>query len=164
MRKTITALATAALVGAFASAALAGGFAVATVENLPEEFEAGTTYVLDYTIRAHGETPVDSGASFVTLRNGSESLRFDATNHGNGTYTVEVTVPAEGSWDWEVVSEGWGSQPLGTIEVAAATTGAGLGLIDAAKVILPLATLAAAVFTLRSSVRTRAGSAPAHTG
>lgn len=164
MRKAITALATAALVGAFASTALAGGFAVATIENLPEKFEAGTTYSLDYTIRAHGETPVDSGASFVTLRNGSESLRFDAINHGNGTYAVEVTVPTEGAWDWEVVSEGWGSQPLGTIEVAAANAGAGLGLIDAAKVILPLATLAAAVFTLRSWARTRAGSAPAHTG
>lgn len=166
MRNTMTALATAALVMAMASTALAGGFAVATVENLPEEFEAGTTYSLDYTIRAHGETPVDSGSSFVTLRNGSESLRFDAVNHGDGTYTVEITAPSGGSWDWEVVSDGWGSQSLGTIEIAAATASAGIDLVDTLKIILPLATLAAALFTFRQWTKTKAKteSAPAQTG
>jgi len=166
MRKAITALSAATLVMAVAAPALAGGWAVTSFENLPGEFEAGTTYTLDYTIRAHGETPVDSGASYVMLRDfdGDQSHRFDALNHGDGTYTVEVTIPREGTWEWEVVSEGWGPQPMGTMEVAAAAASAGLGAIDALKVILPLATLIAAIFTIREWARTRAGSATAETG
>ena len=164
MRKIITALASAALVMGVASMALAGGWAVTSFENLPEEFEAGTTYTLDYVILQHGQTPADSGASFVTLRNGKESLRFDAVNHGDGTYTVELTIPAEGTWEWEVVSEGWGPQPMGNIKVAAAAANAGFGLVDALKVILPLATLIAAMFTIREWAKTREGSAPAETG
>lgn len=155
MRRVITALATAALL-AIGSPALAGGWAVTSFENLPNEFETGATYTLDYVILQHGQTPADSGASFVTFRNGKESLRFDAVNHGDGTYTVEVTIPTEGSWEWEVVSEGWGPQPLGNIEVAAPGAAAsGLGIVAVLKVVLPLATLIAAIFTLRQWPRTR---------
>jgi len=165
MRKIITALASVALVMGVASMALAGGWAVTSFENLPEKFEAGTTYTLDYVILQHGQTPADSGASYVMLRDfeGDQSLRFNAVNHGDGTYTVEVTIP-EGTWDWEVVSEGWGPQPMGTIEVAAAAASAGFGLVDALKVILPLVTLIAAMFTIREWAKTREGSAPAETG
>jgi hypothetical protein len=163
MRNAITALATAALL-TIGSTALAGGWAVTSFENLPGEFEAGATYTLDYVILQHGQTPADSGASFVTFRNGKESLRFDGVNHGNGTYTAEVTIPAEGTWSWSVSSEGWGTHDLGTLHVAPAAESAGLGLMDAAKVILPLATLVAAILTLRSWTNTRAGSPRAETG
>jgi len=163
MRNAVTALATAALLS-IASTALAGGWAVTSFENLPSEFEAGATYTLDFVILQHGQTSADSGASFVTFRNGNESLRYDAVNHRDGTYTVEVTIPGEGAWEWEVVSEGWGSQPMGTIEVVPGGAPAGFDLVDALKVILPLATLAAATFTIREWARTRSGSAPAETG
>lgn len=164
MRKTVTALTTAVLL-AIASTALAGGWAVTSFEELPSEFEAGTTYSLDYVILQHGETPADSGASYVTLRDSEgESLRFDAMNHGDGTYTVEVTIPSEGSWEWEVVSEGWGPQPMGTIEAVPGGAPAGFDLVDALKVILPLATLVAGTLTIREWARTRAGSAPAESG
>lgn len=166
MRKAITALATAALLG-IASTALAGGWAVTSFENLPESFEAGTTYSLDYTIRAHGQTPVDSGASHVMFRNFDvdESLRFDAVNHGDGTYTVEITLPVEGSWQWGVTSEGWGTQELGAIEVAAfGAAASGFEMNDALRVILPLATLIAAAFTVREWSRARTGAATTETG
>ncbi|MGH8945908.1 MAG: hypothetical protein ACRDVL_07155 [Acidimicrobiia bacterium] len=165
MRRATIIVAAAGLSLALAAPALAGGWAVTTFENLPESFEAGTTYTLDYTIRQHGKTPVDSGASHVMLRNFDQLLRFDAANHGDGTYSVEVTVPSDGSWEWEVVSEGWGSQPLGTIEVAAPVVApAGFELLDAFKVILPLATLIAAAFTLREWARARSETPSPQTG
>lgn len=166
MRKAITALAAAALF-AIASPALAGGWAVTNFENLPDELQAGTTYSLDYTIRAHGQTPVDSGASHVMLRNfdADESLRFDAVNHGDGTYTVEIALPVEGSWQWDVTSEGWGTQELGVIEVAASSAVAsGSGIVGVLKVVLPLATLIAAAFTLREWSRARVGTPTTETG
>lgn len=164
MTKAITALFTATLVMALAGPALAGGWAVTSFEDLPDEFEAGNTYTLDYVILQHGQTPADSGASFVTFRNGKESLRFDAINHGDGTYTVEISIPSDGTWEWEVVSEGWGPQPLGSIDVTAEAAGAGLDLMDVLKVILPLATVAAALLTLREWSKTRSGSPTAETG
>lgn len=94
-RRAIVAWGVVAITMAMASTALAGGWAVTTVDSMPEEFEAGTTYTIEYTIRQHGKTPVDSGASHVMLRQPKtgESLRFHAENHGDGTYSVEVTVP-----------------------------------------------------------------------
>jgi hypothetical protein len=167
MRRAIITLATAALVVATASTALAGGFAVTTVESMPDEFDAGATYTIEYTVRAHGKTPVDSGASYLMLRNskGGKSLKFDAVNHGDGTYSVEVTIPTEGSWEWEVVSEGWGPQPLGNIEVGAAAAAASPNpVIDALKVMLPAATLLAAALTVRAWSRERATAPTAETG
>lgn len=166
MRKAITALATAALL-AIASTALAGGWAVTSFENLPESFEAGTTYSLDYTVRAHGQTPIDSGASHLMFRNfdADESVRFDAVNHGDGTYTVEIALPVEGSWQWDVTSEGWGTQELGAVEVAASgAVASGSGIVGVLKVVLPLATLIAAAFTLREWSRARAGTPTTETG
>lgn len=166
MRKVITALATAAIL-AIPSTALAGGWAVTSFENLPSEFEAGTTYTLDYVILQHGKTPAESGASFVMLRDfdGDQSLRFDAVNHGDGTYTVEITLPVEGSWQWEVTSEVWGTQELGALEVAApGTVASGFGIVGVLKVILPLATLIAAALTLREWFRARAAALTAETG
>lgn len=166
MRRTVIILAVAALAMAAASTALAGGWAVTSFEDLPEKFEAGTTYTLDYTVRAHGKTPVDAGPSQVVFRQeGSKPVQFDAVYVGDGRYRVEVTLPSEGTWAWEV-THGYGPQELGTIEVsaAAAATASGFDATNALKVILPLATLAAAVFTIREWTRTKAGSAPAQTG
>jgi len=164
MRRTIIATATAALVCATAATALAGGWAVTTVDSLPAQFEAGTTHTIDYTVLAHGKTPVDAGDSIVTFQDADKNkpLTFEAINHGDGTYTVEVTLPSEGSWEWEV-SHGYGAQTMGSIEVAGAA-GAGLDLVDALKVILPLATLAAAAFTWREWTRGRAGAPTAESG
>lgn len=162
MRKVITAITTASLL-AIAATALAGGWAVTSFENLPERFEAGATYTLEYTILQHGETPADSGASFVTFRDGKESLRFDANNHRDGTYSVEVTLPHDGAWGWSVTSEGWGTQDLGTLQIAPAAASTALDLAEAAKMILPLATLAAGAYTLVQVNRNRRTPARAET-
>lgn len=164
IRATVV-LAAAAMTLALAAPALAGGWAVTTFENLPESFEAGATYSLDYTIRQHGKTPVDSGDSYVMFRNADRSLRFDAANHGDGTYTVKVTLPAEGSWQWDVTSAWWGTQELGNLDVgASAVIGTGPDLVAVLKVVLPLATLIAAIFTLRQWTRTGEESPSPETG
>lgn len=167
MRRATIILAAAGLTLAIAAPASAGNWAVTTFDDLPESFETDTTYNLEYTILQHGKTPVDSGASYVMLRNfdADQSLRFHAVNHGDGTYTVEVTIPAEGTWEWDVTSEGWGTQELGAIEVAASSVVAsGSGIVGVLKVVLPLATLIAAALTLRQWSRTREESTAAETG
>lgn len=163
MRRTTINLAAASLMVALASPALAGGWAVTTVDSMPAEFEAGTTYTIDYTVRAHGQTPVDAGASHLTFQQkGTKPLHFDAVYLGDGKYRTEVTLPNEGTWAWEA-THAYGPQELGTIEVAAAgTTPAGFGVDDTLRVILPLATLIAAAFTVREWAR--AGTATTETG
>lgn len=158
MRRAIAILAAALIAVATASTALAGGWAITTVDSMPEEFDAGGTYAIEYTVRQHGQHPADAGPSHVTLQNpeGKQSLRFDAENLGNGRYRVEITLPTEGIWTWEV-AHGFGPQSLGSIEVSrpGAATG-GFDLVDGLKVILPLATLIAAVLTVREWSRARA--------
>lgn len=166
MRRAITTtLAAGALAVVTASTALAGGWAVTTVDAMPEEFDAGATHTIEYTVRAHGQTPTDAGASHLTFsQKGSKTLRFDATYLGEGRYRVEVTLPSEGSWQWEV-SHAYGPQSLGSIEVAAPGAAAsGFDMNDALRVILPLATLIAAAFTVREWSRARGGTPTTETG
>lgn len=166
MRRAIITLAAAALGVATASTALAGGWAVTSVDSMPDRFEVGTTYTIEYTVLAHGKTPVDAGASHVMLRtfDSDESRRFEAVYLGEGKYAVEISLPSQGTWQWEV-THAYGPQSLGAIEVAAAgTTPASFGVDDTLRVILPLATLIAAAFTVREWSRARAGTPTTETG
>jgi hypothetical protein len=166
MRRAITTLAAAALAVATASTALAGGWAVTSVDSMPDRFEAESTHTIEYTVLAHGKTPVDAGASHVMVRNSKagESLRFGAVYLGDGRYRVEMTLPVEGTWQWEV-THAYGPQSLGAIEVAAAGTApAGFDVNEALKVVLPLATLIAAAFTVREWSRGRAAAPTTETG
>ena len=57
--------------------ALAGGWAVTTFDQLPPEFHAGQPYVLGYTIRQHGQTPiqVDDTRVQITANGTTRELR-----------------------------------------------------------------------------------------
>ena len=46
------------LVLLLAPTALAGSVSVVTFAELPSDFDAGTTYTLDYSILAHGTDPM----------------------------------------------------------------------------------------------------------
>ena len=125
---------------AIPTVALAGGWAMASFDNVPAEFEAGTTYDLEYTILQHGQTPVDVASSQVRfVDSGGTVLEVDAVATGHpGRYAVSFTIPEPGSWHWSVTMGDFGDHELGTVMVtqavaAAAATG------SVARWLLPLA-------------------------
>jgi hypothetical protein len=123
-------------------AAFAGSWAMASFDQVPGEFEAGSTYDLQYTILQHGETPVDVGDSQVLIVDSAGSTTaFDAIPLGQpGRYSVSITFPESGSWDWEVTMGPFASQQMGTIDVQEATIESG-GAGSLVRWMLPLALL-----------------------
>ncbi|MGH8911549.1 MAG: hypothetical protein ACRDVD_03480 [Acidimicrobiia bacterium] len=146
MKRTFAILATSAcLVISLASTALGGGWAVASFDEAPAGFEAGTTYTLGYTIRAHGVSAVDAGTTEIRFVGPTETLVFEGVpDQTVGHYTAQITVPAAGEWHWEVTMGAYPTQDLGTISVTPPSAGiatAPNGAMTALRVVLPLATL-----------------------
>lgn len=154
--------------------ALAGGWAVTTFDQLPSEFRAGQTYTLGYTVRQHGQTPIEvKGTEVVARSEDGTTLRFPGRPEGAvGHHVVEVSFPEPGRWTWEVVQGGFGSQELGTITVHPASAssaepvgqGAAVPSTDSAltllRLLLPglsLLALAAFVLQLAAFLRSRPG-------
>lgn len=117
---------------AYPSLAQAGGWALASFDELPSEFEAGTHYDLNYTILQHGRTPVDVGTSVVRITDSQGTItEFEATPTGEiGRYAVTVTFPTAGGFQWEVTQGAFASHELGMVTVtgaaAAVATSAGI--------------------------------------
>ena len=99
--------------------AFAGGWAIASFDEVPGEFSAGTTYDLEYTILQHGETPVEVSGSKVRIVDANGiATEFDAVATGQpGRYSVPVTFPEAGAWEWEVDLGVFGPHQMGTVEV-----------------------------------------------
>ena len=74
-----------------------GGWAVITVEQLPEYLEAGRPVSLAFTVRQHGQTPMDDLEPTVTLRQkGERRLRGPrgvtaVRGRGPGRYEATLT-------------------------------------------------------------------------
>lgn len=137
-----------ALAAAFAlalsSPALAGGWAVTTLDSIPDRFDAGQTYSIGYTIRQHGVTPVSVDRTEIRIAHGESAKRltFPGLAEGPvGHYLAKVTIPAAGSWTWEVTQGPFAAQPLGTLTVvmpAAAVAPAAVTTVQAP--VAPVAT------------------------
>jgi hypothetical protein len=105
-----------------AGQALAGGWAVTSVDSAPQEFVAGQTYDVEYSVLQHGIHPTTSNGSSMQLVNEAtgQVLTFPGEpNAATGRYVAQITAPQEGSWSWSA-SSGFGEQELGTLQVAAA--------------------------------------------
>ncbi|HKY47993.1 MAG TPA: hypothetical protein VJQ79_08455 [Acidimicrobiia bacterium] len=149
---------------AIPTVALAGGWAMASFDNVPAEFEAGTTYDLEYTILQHGQTPVDVASSQVRFVDSDGTVvAADAVATGNpGRYTVSITIPEAGSWHWSVTMGEFGDHEMGTVEVtqavaAAAATGSVVRWLLPLALVLVLGLVAAQVADL---VKTRRSARP----
>ncbi|MEX0864228.1 MAG: FixH family protein [Acidimicrobiia bacterium] len=170
MRKVFTILAVAGFVAAMMPSALAGGMAITAFDSLPDEFEAGRTYTLSYTILQHGVTPVDNANSMLafTSVDSGQTITFQATATGDpGRYTVDVTVPAEGAWEMQVTQGPFEAHDFGVIEISPAADNpvAGLSWANVLMVVLPLAAVAAAWYTVRELRRVRqVGEVPTEIG
>lgn len=147
MRWTVRVAASAVILLVSAAPAWAGGWAVTSFENAPDEFVAGETYALRYTILQHGVNPIDIEETSVVLRStsGTATETFVAAPTGDpGRYVAEVTIPAEGTWTWEVTQGWFAPQPLGLMEIAGPPGWFPWSTRQVLQVILALATLAAA--------------------
>lgn len=108
-------------------AASAGGWAVVTLDALPQGPRAGQTLTLGFVVRQHGVTPISApygaGSTMqprLTARNQStgETLQAIARQEGAvGHFTVDVTFPSAGAWDWEIAPEPFAATKLGTLTV-----------------------------------------------
>jgi len=102
--------------------ALGGGFAVATLDRDPDRFEAGRTYSIGYTIRQHGVTPisVDRTEIRITGSDSGQRLAFPGVPEGPlGHYVAKVTIPAAGSWIWEITQDPFAPHQLGALRTTA---------------------------------------------
>lgn len=148
MRRTIRILTIiAVLVVTTGATALAGNITVVSFEEVPTEFQAGTTQPVSFSILSHGEEPIDAGPTSVRFQGPDGATHnFDARYDGEGLYTAEVTLPSSGQWEWAVATDEYIRQDMGTISVAPAD---GVpGLLTSLRVGLPIATLLAVILLI----------------
>ena len=103
-----------ALLLALVPTALAGGWALITLDDMPGEIRAGEPWTAGFTVLQHGQTPVhklDDGYGGVMIEpmliatNPATGERVQATATPTkeiGHFTLEVTFPSEGAWEWTI--------------------------------------------------------------
>jgi hypothetical protein len=100
------------------SPALAGGWAVTTLDALPQDLQAGTSYPIGYTIRVHGVKLFDQATPQIRISAGDQQLTFRGHRTAEpGHYVSEVTFPSAADWTWFVDPMPYPTQALGTISV-----------------------------------------------
>ena len=98
-----------------ATPAKAGGWAVVTVDELPPYVHAGEPMTLGFTVRQHGQHPVNLEHVVLTATQVStrDLLTFTARQEGaTGHYVVEVLLPTAGTWDWSIQPDWFASAPM----------------------------------------------------
>jgi hypothetical protein len=124
---------------ALAATALAGGWANAVMDT-PPDGPAGPNepVTLGFTLMQHGVTPVDWGNAQIVLTNAESGERVTAAAHPEGStghWVAEVTLPANGSWNYEVRHDlqitMMGAQPISVGPAAAGTGSAAIGVSPA---------------------------------
>ena len=111
-----------ALVGlaALVPAVFAGGWAVATLDEIPAGVTAGQPFTVSFTMRQHGVQPANWGTVPLTFTHTESRQTVVVTAEaegGSGYYTVAVTLPEAGTWEW-LLGEGL-VQPMPSVRVQA---------------------------------------------
>ncbi|NOH01543.1 MAG: c-type cytochrome [Chloroflexi bacterium] len=103
----------------------AGGWAVITVDELPVTAKAGEPLTIGFTVLQHGRTPVPGLTPTITftLLKGEQFVVAAEEEGKAGHYTVTVTFPKEGEWDW-TIDAFTVPQPMPAIVVSASAAGA----------------------------------------
>jgi len=135
MRRQGTRLAVAVAVALLPLTALAGGWAVVTLDSTPTGIQAGTAFEVGFTVLQHGRTPMGglsprlhfsqaAAARAPGLAKGGV-LSFDARPEGKiGHYVASVTLPSDGTWNWEIEAFGAPAK-MSALTVAAPAKAAG---------------------------------------
>lgn len=164
LRVSVLILAAVASGGALASTAVAGGWAVTTVDPIASALTPGSTVTVGYTIRQHGQRPVDLDDTGIEISSaGGAPAFFPGRRDGSvGHYTATITVPREAS-EW-TVRQGWfgpqrlGAMPIDTDAATATPVDADPGV---AQWVLLWATLLSAAALLAQMIVWRRSPAPA---
>ncbi len=85
--------------------AWAGGWAVVTLAELPGQVTAGQPFVVEFSVRQHGQTLLPGLSPTITAVRPDMGERVQAQaaeSKQRGFYEASVTLPAAGSWDWTI--------------------------------------------------------------
>lgn len=131
-RKVMVILAGGVTALTLSGSAMAGGWATTTVDDAPDEFHAGATHEITYTVLQHGRTPVNDSTALVfrpakgTMSSASEIVFMGFPTGEPGQYRAHVEVPVAGVWLWEVRQGVFGTLELGSVDVADVDSGISL--------------------------------------
>lgn len=114
--RTVFAISGLAAVTGFA--ALSGGWAVVSLDTVPDHLIAGAPTTLTYTVRQHGQNPIDDLRGQIVARSGKETVKVATTARGKGRYAASLTVPREGDWTITAHS-GFGPSDITLLPIAA---------------------------------------------
>lgn len=90
---------------------MAGGWATISLDDAPGEIHAGEPWTVGFTVLQHGVTPVhDLGKDLpivpkLAATNAATGERLEAIARRTkepGHFTVEITFPGEGEWEWTI--------------------------------------------------------------
>ena len=120
-RLTLTLAVLALALATLATPALAGGWAVTTFDDMPGQIVSGKEYALGYTIRQHGETPINvAKTEILAVAVSGRTLSFPGKSEGAvGHYVATVFFPAGGTYTWQVTQGDFAAQDLGKITILA---------------------------------------------
>ena len=117
-----------------AAGALAGGWVVITLEAMPEQMRAGEPLTLSFMVRQHGKTPTHDVSPVLTATNKDtgRQIRAEAAPASKvGRFTVEVSFPVAGDWEWSISAEPFQqTATFAPLTVLAAETAAGPKRLD----------------------------------
>ncbi len=122
-RTLVLALVAALALVALAAPVVAKERAITTLDSLPGQLVAGTTYALGYTIRMDGTDPLKVDRTEIVARSSDgRSFSFAGMPDGApGHYVARVTFPAAGTYQWSVTQgDYFAPMPLASITVVAA--------------------------------------------
>ena len=122
LRVALPVLCALAIGGVAVPSALAGGWAVTTLDPIAGELTPGKSAAIGYTVRQHGQTPVNVADTGIEIRPATGSPTFfPGRRQGTvGHYVATVTVPAAGA-EW-TARQGWfAPQNLGAVPNGRAT-------------------------------------------
>jgi len=96
----------------------AGGWATVGITEMPEQIVAGKPFAIEFMVWQHGNKPVhvlqwDNNRSRpitpqVTLTSADDGQTVTFTAQAakqKGLFVAEITVPAEGSWEWSIAPD-----------------------------------------------------------
>jgi cytochrome c2 len=124
MKKVIAILTVLLLEALMILPALAGGWAVVTLETLPTDVVAETPFMVEFTVRQHGESLTGGLTPQITAVHPEtgQSITIQAeAGSQDGHYAATISLPTAGRWRWHINAFG-ADQPMPDITVQPAVT------------------------------------------
>lgn len=94
------------------AAARFGGWAIMSISDMPEHGVVGKPVVLDFTVRQHGDNPLEGLTPSFVVRNGTNAVYGRALETAKkGVYRASMNIPKAGDWAL-TINSGFGPTDL----------------------------------------------------